>query len=326
MRRREFIGLLGGGAVAWPRVIRAQQSSTPVIGYLSTLSEAQVKGSVDAFRRGLNDTGFIEGRNIVVEYHYAEGQYERLPGLAAELVARPVSLILAQAPPAAMAAKAATATIPIVFVVGLDPVAAGLVLNLNNPGGNATGMTLISHVLGPKRLELVRDIFPKASSIGMLVNPLSPDTLAEVLSVQGAAHALRLDLSMLNARTPSEIQAAFKAIAQKRFDALLIGTDPFLLDQRAELIAQAKLLSLPTIYPFREYAAEGGLMSYGTNISDSYQQAGVYAGRILKGATPSELPVMQPTTFQLVINLKTVKALGLTIPPTLLARADEVIE
>jgi putative ABC transport system substrate-binding protein len=187
-------------------------------------------------------------------------------------------------------------------------------------------MTLISHVLGPKRLELVRDIFPKASSIGMLVNPLSPDTLAEVLSVQGAAHALRLDLSMLNARTPSEIQAAFKAIAQKRFDALLIGTDPFLLDQRAELIAQAKLLSLPTIYPFREYAAEGGLMSYGTNISDSYQQAGVYAERILKGATPSELPVMQPTTFQLVINLKTVKALGLTIPPTLLARADEVIE
>ena len=208
MRRREFIGLLGGGAVAWPRVIRAQQSSTPVIGYLSTLSEAQVKGSVDAFRRGLNDTGFIEGRNIVVEYHYAEGQYERLPALAAELVARPVSLIVAQAPPAAMAAKAATATIPIVFVVGLDPVAAGLVLNLNNPGGNATGMTLISHVLGPKRLELVRDIFPKASSIAMLVNPLSPDTLAEVLSVQGAAHVLRLDVAMFNARTHNEIQAA----------------------------------------------------------------------------------------------------------------------
>jgi putative tryptophan/tyrosine transport system substrate-binding protein len=225
-----------------------------------------------------------------------------------------------------MAAKAATATIPIVFVVGLDPVAAGLVLNLNNPGGNATGMTLISHVLGPKRLELVRDIFPKASSIAMLVNPLSPDTLAEVLSVQGAAHVLRLDVAMFNARTQNEIESGFKAISQKHCDALLIGTDPFFLDQRAKLVAQARLLSIPTIYPFREYAAEGGLITYGTNISSSYQQAGVYAGRILNGATPSELPVMQPTTFQLVINLSTAKALGLTVPPTLLARADEVIE
>jgi len=326
MRRRDVIGLLGGMVVAWPRAIRAQLPSVPLIGYLSTLSEAQVTGSVDAFRRGLNDTGFTEGRNVIVEYRYAEGQYERLPPLAAELVARPVSLILAQAPPAAMAAKAATATIPIVFVVGLDPVAAGLVLNLNNPGGNATGMTLISHVLGPKRLELLRDIIPKASSIAMLVNPLSPDTLAEVLSVQGAAHVLRLDLAMFNARTPNEIYTAFTAIGQKHFDALLIGTDPFLLDQRAEVIRQAKLLSLPTIYPFREYAAAGGLISYGTNISSSYQQAGVYAGRILNGATPSELPVMQPTTFQLVINLATAKALGLTVPPTLVARADEVIE
>jgi putative ABC transport system substrate-binding protein len=326
MRRRQVIGLLGGAAVAWPRLIGAQQSSMPVIGYLSTLSEAQVRGSVDAFRRGLSDTGFIEGRNITVVYRYAEGQYERLPGLAAELLTRPVSLILAQAPPAAIAAKAATATIPIVFVVGLDPVAAGLVLNLNRPGGNATGMTLISHVLGPKRLELVRDIFPHASSIAMLVNPLSPDTLAEVLSVQGAAHVLRLDLAMFNARTQNEIQVAFKAIGQKHFDALLIGTDPFFLDQRVELVAQARLLSIPTIYPFREYAAEGGLITYGTNISSSYEQAGVYAGRILNGAAPSELPVMQPTTFQLVINLSTAKALGLTVPPPLLARADEVIE
>jgi len=214
LARRQVIGLLGSAAIAWPRKIRAQQSSLPVIGYLSTLSEAQVRGSVDAFRRGLSDTGFTEGRNITVVYRYAEGQYERLPGLAAELVTRPVSLILAQAPPAAMAAKAATATIPIVFVVGLDPVAAGLVLNLNNPGGNATGMTLISHVLGPKRLELVRDILPKASSIAMLVNPLSPDTLAEVLSVQGAAHVLRLDVVMFNARTQNEIEVALRPLVK----------------------------------------------------------------------------------------------------------------
>jgi putative tryptophan/tyrosine transport system substrate-binding protein len=325
VKRREFITVLGGAGLlsssrkAWPQ-------QYPVIGYLSTLSEAQVVGSLNAFRRGLSETGFTEGRNVAVEYRYAEGQYERLPGLAAELVARPVSLILAQAPPAAMAAKAATASIPIVFVVGLDPIAAGLVLNLNNPGGNATGMTLISHVLGPKRLELLRDILPKASSIAMLVNPLSPDTLAEVLSVQGAAQALRADLTMFTARTQKDIQPAFNAIAQKRVDGLLIGTDPFLLDQRAEIVAQAKRLSLPTIYPFREYAAEGGLISYGTNISSSYHEAGVYAGRILKGAAPSDLPVMQPTTFQLVINLPAAKALGLTVPPTLLARADEVIE
>jgi putative ABC transport system substrate-binding protein len=225
-----------------------------------------------------------------------------------------------------MAAKAATASIPIVFVVGLDPIAAGLVLNLYNPGGNATGMTLISHVLGPKRLELVRDIFPKASSIAMLVNPLSPDTLAEVLSVQGAAQALRVDLAMFTARTQTDIQPTFNAIAQKRVDALLIGTDPFLLDQRAEIVGQANRLSLPTIYPFREFAVEGGLISYGTNISSSYHDAGVYAGRILKGAAPSDLPVMQPTTFQLVINLRAAKTLGLTVPPTLLARADEVVE
>jgi putative tryptophan/tyrosine transport system substrate-binding protein len=271
-------------------------------------------------------TGFDEGRNVSIEYRYAEGQYERLPQLAAELVARPASLILAQAPPAAMVAKAATATVPIVFVLGLDPVAAGLVANLSNPGGNATGMTLISNTLGPKRLELIRDMFPKAWSIAMLVNPLSPDTLPEVLSVQAAARALRVNLAMFNARTQSDIQAGFTGIAKKHFDALLIGTDPFLLDQRAEIVAQARRLSLPAIYPFREYATEGGLISYGTNISSSYEQAGIYAGRILKGAPPSELPVMQPTTFQLVINLNTAKVLGLTFPPTLLARADEVIE
>ena len=215
MRRREVIQLLSVVPAAWPLRGRAQQSALPMIGYLSTLSAAQVTGNIDAFRRGLSETGFDEGRNVSIEYRYAEGQYERLPQLAAELVARPASLILAQAPPAAMAAKAATATVPIVFVVGLDPVAAGLVANLSNPGGNATGMTLISNTLGPKRVELIRDMFPEASSIAMLVNPLSPDTLAEVLSVQAAARALRVDLAMFNARTQSDIQAGFTGIAKK---------------------------------------------------------------------------------------------------------------
>jgi ABC-type uncharacterized transport system substrate-binding protein len=325
LRRRNFISLVGAAA-AWPLAARTQQAAMPVIGYLSSLSEAQVVGSVNAFRRGLSETGFSEGRNVAIEYRYADGQYERLPALAAELVSRPVSLILAQAPPAAMAAKAATASIPIVFVVGLDPIAAGLALSLNNPGGNATGMTLISNALGPKRLELVRDIFPKALSIAMLVNPLSPDTLAEVLSVQAAAHGLGIELAMFTARNQTEIEGGFNGIAQRRPAALLIGTDPFLLDQRAQIVAQAARLSLPTIYPFREFAAEGGLISYGTNISSSYQHAGVYAGRILKGAVPSDLPVMQPTSFELVINMKTAKTLSLTVPPTLIARADEVIE
>jgi len=306
LKRREFVTLLGGAAAACPLAARAQLSPTPVVAYLSN--------------------GFTEGRNVTIEYLYADGHYDRLPSLAAELVARPVSLILAQAPPAAMAAKAATASIPIVFVVGLDPVAAGLVANLNSPGGNATGMTLISNALGPKRFELVRDIFPKSSSIAMLVNPVSPDTLAEVLSVQTAANALHIELVMFNARSEGEIQAAFKAIGQRRFDALLIGTDPFLLDQRAQIVDEARRIALPTVYPFREFAEGGGLISYGTNISGSYQHAGVYAGRILKGEKPSDLPVMQPTTFELVINLKTAKAIGLIVPPTMLARADEVIE
>jgi len=326
VRRREFIAALGGAA-AWPIATRAQAPLQPVIGYLSTNSEQQVKPQLSAFRQSLNETGFAEGRNVQIEYRWAEGQYQRLPAMAAELVSRPVSLILAQAPPAALSAKAATATIPIVFVVGFDPVGAGLVENLNHPGGNATGMTLISHLLGQKRLEMVRDLSPKASVVAMLVNPISPDTVIEIRSVQAGARALGLQLAMFNASTLAEIEAAFDAIAKKRPDALLVGTDPFFLNQRAEIIARAKGLSpVPTIYPFRDYAAVGGLISYGTNIANSYSQAGVYAGRILKGEKPGDLPVQQPTKFELVINLKTAKALGLEMPPSLLARADEVIE
>ena len=324
MRRREFIGLLAGLA-AWPTVVRAQQER-PVIGFLSALSEASVPEFISAFRRGLSETGFVEGRNVAIEYRWAEGQYERLPAMAAELVRRPVSLILAQAPPAALAAKAATANIPIVFVVGFDPVGAGLVTELNHPGANATGMTLINNVLGQKRLEMVRDLSPKASTVAMLVNPVSPDAISEIRSVQMGAQALGIKLALFNASTPSELEAAFKGIAEQRPDALLIGGDPFFMAQRTAIVTRAGRLPLPTIYPFREFAVEGGLMSYGANIANSYRQAGIYSGKILKGANPAELPVMQPATFELVINLKTASALHVDIPATLHARSGEVIE
>ena len=246
--------------------------------------------------------------------------------MAAELVRRPVTLIAAQAPPAALAARTATTTIPIVFVVGLDPVAAGLVASFNRPGGNATGMTLITGPLGQKRLEILRELAPKATAVAVLVNPFSPDAVPEIRDVQAAAQAIGLELKMFNASTPGEIDGAFAAIAAQPPQGLLVGSDPFLLLRRDQVIASAARLRIPAVYPFREFAASGGLLSYGTNIANTYRQAGIYAGRILKGAKPAELPVMQPTTFELVINLKTAKALGFDIPPTLHARSDEVIE
>lgn len=296
------------------------------IGYLSTLSEAQVARQLLAFRRGLAETGFAEGRDIEIEYRWAEGRYERLPAMAAELVARSVSLILAQAPPAALAAKAATTRIPIVFVVGFDPVTGGLVQSFNNPGGNATGMTLASNLLGQKRLEIIRDISPRASVVAMLVNPVSPDTPGEIESVQGAARSLGIEIAIVKASNPGEIEAAFERIAEKHPDGLLVGTDPFFLNQRAALIARAARARVPAIYPFRDYAVAGGLLSYGTDIAASYRQAGIYAGRILKGAQPADLPIMRPTKFELVINLKTAENLALEIPPVVHARSDEVIE
>jgi putative tryptophan/tyrosine transport system substrate-binding protein len=321
MKRREFITVLSGAA-AWSLAARAQEER-PVIGYLSALSEAASPATVSAFRRGLAETGFVDGRNVTIEYRWAEGRYERLPAMAAQLVRRPVSLILAQAPPAALAA---TANIPIVFVVGFDPVGAGLVTDLNHPGGNATGMTLINNVLGQKRLEMLRDLSPKTSTVAMLVNPVSPDTISEIRSVQTGALALGIKLAMFNASTPNEIEAAFNGIAEQRPDALLIGGDPFFLGQSTEIVARAGRLSLPTIYPFREFVVAGGLISYGANIPNSYRQAGIYAGKILKGANPAELPVMQPATFELVINLKTASALHIDIPATLHARSEEVID
>ena len=326
MRRREFISLLGGVSAGWPLAAQAQQPAIPVVGYLSALSEAQVAAQLAAFRRGLNETGFVEGRNVAVEFRWAEGQYQRLPAMAAELVRHPVSLVLAQAPPAALAAKAATSTIPIVFVVGFDPVEGGLVASLSRPGGNATGMTLLSPALGQKRLAILRDLAPNASVVAMLVNPISPDSAPEIGPVRTAAQSLGLQLVMFNASTPIEVGAAFAAIAGRRPDALFVASDPFFLNQRADIVARAAHLRIPAIYPFRDYAAAGGLISYGTNIANSYRSAGIYVGRILKGAAPGDLPVMQPTTFELVINLKAATTLGIDIPTTMHARSDEVIE
>ena len=325
MKRREFITLLGGAA-AWPLAARAQQPAMPVIGFLSSLSQARTAHLVASFRRGVTETGFIEGQNMGIEYRFADGQYEKLPAMAADLIRRSVAVIAAAAPPAALAARTATTTVPIVFVVGLDPVAAGLVTSFNRPGGNATGMTLITGPLGQKRLELLGELVPKASVVAMLVNPTSPDAAPEIRDVQGAAQAKGLQLRILTASTPNELDAAYASLAAQRSDALLVGSDPFFVIRRQEIITAVARLGLAAIYPFREFTEVGGLLSYGSNIARAYREAGIYVGRILHGTKPADLPVMQPTKFELVINLKTAKALGLEVPPMLLARADEVIE
>jgi ABC-type uncharacterized transport system substrate-binding protein len=325
MKRRAFITLLGG-AGAWPLAARAQQPAVPVIGFLSSVSQAQTRHMVAAFQRGLGETGHVDGRNVAIDYRFVDGQYDRLPGLASEMVRRPVSVIVAGGPPAALAAKVATTTIPIVFIVGFDPVGAGLVASFNRPEGNATGVVLISGPLGQKRLELVRDLVPKAATVAMLANPLSPDAVPEIREVQAAAQANGLQVRMLNASTPGEVEAAFASLAGQRPDALLVGGDPFYMARREDIVRFAARSGLPAVYPFREFTEAGGLISYGTNLANSYRQAGIYAGRILSGTKPNDLPVMQPTTFELVINLKAAKTLGYDIPPTLHARSDEVIE
>ena len=321
MRRRAFITLLGGAAATWPLAARAQ-SEVPVIGFLSSLSSDYASYMAAAFRQGVTETGFAEGHSVKYEYRYANGDYRRLATMTDELVRRRVAVIAAGAPPAALAAKAATSTIPIVFVVGFDPIEAKLVESYNRPGGNVTGVHLITSPLGQKRLELILELVPNARTINMLVNPTFPDTEIEVRDVQAAAIANRRQLRSVNASTVAEIDEAFAAIADQHADVLIVASDPFFLTRREQFAALAARHGIPAIYPFREFVAVGGLMSYGTSLAGAYREIGRYAGRILKGEKPADLPVIQPTIFDMVINLKSAKALGLEVPPTLLARAD----
>jgi putative tryptophan/tyrosine transport system substrate-binding protein len=325
MKRRDFFGVLGGAVCGWPIATHAQQAM-PVIGWLSALSERAATQHLAMFSRGLRENGFTPGSNVAIEARWADGQYDRLPTLAAELIRHPVNVILAQAPPAALAAKTATSTIPIVFVVGIDPVTAGLVASYSRPGGNATGSTLLMASLGQKRLEIVRELAPKASVVALLHNPYSPDAAPEIRDVQTAAQANRLQLRLINASNPAELDVAFAGLGAQRPDALLVGGDPFFLVQRHSIADKVARLGLPGVYAVREMVEAGGLISYGTSIPHSFRQAGIYVARILKGAKPAELPVMQPTTFELVINLKAAKTQGIEIPANLHARSDEVIE
>ena len=324
VRRRYFITLLGGAA-AWPLAARAL-SEVPVIGFLSSLSSDYATHLVDAFRQGVTEAGFAEGHSVNYEYRYANGDYSQLATMTVELVRQRVAVIAAGAPPAALAAKAVTSTIPIVFVVGFDPIEAKLVASYNRPGGNATGVHLITSPLGQKRLELILELVPKARTISMLVNPTFPNTKIEVRDVRAAAIANARQLRTVNASTVAEVDGAFAAIADQHAEALIVAYDPFFLTRRDQFAALAARHGILAIYPFREFVEVGGLISYGTSLAGAYREIGRYAGRILKGEKPADLPVIQPTAFEMVINLKTAKALGLAVPPMLHARADEVIE
>jgi len=326
MRRRELIVLLGG-AVFGSRAARAQQKAMPVMGFLSSGSPGGFAPYAAGLRQGLSDTGYAEGKNLVIEYRWAEGHYDRLPALAAELVGRNVDLIVASGGDvSALAAKTATSSIPIVFSVGGDPVADGLVASLARPGGNLTGVSLITGGLMPKRLELLSEMIPQARVIALLVNPNAPSAERDIGEIQEAARAKGAQLQILKAGTESEIDAAFATLVQQHADALVVGADPFFNSRREQLVALASRDAVPATYEWGEYATAGGLISYGPNLAAAYRQIGNYVGRILKGAKPGDLPVQQPTTFQLVINLKTAKALGLAVPQLLLAQADEEIE
>jgi putative ABC transport system substrate-binding protein len=326
MNRREFITLLSGAAAAWPVAARAQQPAMPLIGFLSSLSASVTSKRISSFGEGLSETGYTVGRDVTVEARMAEGQDDRLPALATDLVGGQVRLIAASGPLAAFAAKAATTSIPIIFVAAFDPVQAGLVASLNQPGGNVTGITLVSASLGGERLELARELVPNVGLIALMTNPSSRDASEELRDVQTAARAVGQELLMVPASSDRDFEAAFASIVQRRAGVLLISTDPFLFQNTDRLIALAAQHRIPTLYATGESVAGGGLISYGASISDAWRLAGVYAGKILKGARAAELPVVQPTKFELVINLKTARALGLDVPPALLARADEVIE
>jgi putative tryptophan/tyrosine transport system substrate-binding protein len=327
MRRREFMALLGGAAATWPLAARAQQPSMPVLGFLHSASAGPFASYVAAFHQGLNETGFVSGKNVMIEYRWAEGKSDQLPALAAELVQLPVAVLVAAGGSlSALTAKRATTTIPIVFPGVDDPVKLGIVQSFNRPGGNATGVSLFNAVLATKRLDLLRQLIPKATAIAFLVNPRNPSTEAQVSDVEEAARASGQNVQLLSASTERDIDTGFATLAGQRADALVVGADPLFQNLRNQLTALTARHALPAIYLNREFPIVGGLISYGIHFPDAYRQAGNYAGRILKGEKPSDLPIVQPTKFELVINLKTAKALGLTLPDKLLVAADEVIE
>jgi putative ABC transport system substrate-binding protein len=329
LKRREFIALVGGAAAAWPLAARAQRPAMPVIGFLHSASRETSASFVAGFKRGLEEeAGFVEGQNVAIEYRWAEGQYERLPALAVELVHHPVSVLVAGGgPPSALAAKAATSTIPVVFSSGSDPVKLGIVESLSRPSDNLTGVVHFFSALVAKRLELLRELVPGATAVGLLTNLGNPaEAEPDIKEAREAARALGLELQVLPARSEREIDVVFETLGERRVAGLVMGADPFLGSRRGQVAALAARHAMPVISNLREFAAAGGLASYGTSIADAYRQVGVYVARILNGAKPAELPVVQPVKFELVINLKTAKALGLEVPPTLLARADEVVE
>ena len=328
MRRRDFIGLVGGVAFTWPLVARAQQSMMPVIGFLDSRSPDALTKRLRGFRLGLKDTGHFEGENVAIEYRWAENQFDRLPMLAADLVRRQVAVIATSGgTTTTLAAKTATTTIPIVFTSGQDPVGQGLVASLARPGGNLTGINFFNNELAAKQLELLRELAPAATRVAVLVDPASAmNTESTLREVESAARAMRLQIQVLNASTSREIDAAFATIVRERPDALFVNGDSFLNVRRVQLVLLAGRHGVPAIYSGREFAEAGGLMSYGSDITDAYRQQGVYVGRILKGAKPADMPVVQASKFELVINAQTARMLGITVPPSLLARADEVIE
>jgi len=328
MRRRDFIAVLGGVAIAWPWEARAQQSAMPVIGFMHTASADRFPHLVAAFHKGLNELGFAEGQNVVVEYRWAEGHYERLPEFAADLLARPVTILAATGgDQSGLAAKAtANTTIPIVFEVGSDPVELGLVSSLNRPSGNLTGNTLLSAELAPKRLELLHNLMPKATKVAVLTNPAAPGVDAQERDLQRAAPAIGMKVSVLHASKDTDIAPSFAAMVDQHADVLIVQADPFFTNRRDQLVSLSNHHAIPTMYPFREFSMAGGLISYGADIADVFRQTGLYVGRILKGEKAADLPVLQPTKFDLVINLKTAKALGISVPQSLIVAADEVIE